>query len=145
MITAVGAEVTRHAVGQRAGVGCLVNSCRECKKCRAGMEQYCTTGNTLTYAGVDRDGTITQGGYATHIVVDQDFVLRVPQAIAYEAVAPLLCAGITTYSPLKHWNAGPGTRVAVIGMGGLGHLAPGRIHPRRQLEAQRPDRPGIPG
>jgi uncharacterized zinc-type alcohol dehydrogenase-like protein len=122
-VTQVGAEVTKHAVGDRAGVGCMVNSCRECENCRAGQEQYCTNGNTLTYASADRDGTVTQGGYSTHIVVDQDFVLRVPESIPYEKAAPLLCAGITTYSPLAHWNAGPGRKVAVVGMGGLGHLA----------------------
>nr|WP_276582237.1 NAD(P)-dependent alcohol dehydrogenase [Cellulomonas sp. RIT-PI-Y] len=122
-VVEVGAEVSRHAVGDRVGVGCMVNSCRECENCRAGMENYCLRGNTQTYASVDRDGTVTQGGYSTHVVVDQDFVLRVPEAIPYEAAAPLLCAGITTYSPLAHWNAGPGKRVAVVGMGGLGHLA----------------------
>jgi uncharacterized zinc-type alcohol dehydrogenase-like protein len=109
-------------VGDRVGVGCMVNSCRECDNCRAGHEQYCLDGNTGTYAAVDRDGTITQGGYSTHVVVDQDFVLRVPESIPYEAAAPLLCAGITTYSPLAHWNAGPGKKVAVVGMGGLGHM-----------------------
>jgi uncharacterized zinc-type alcohol dehydrogenase-like protein len=113
-VTEVGAEVTRHAVGERVGVGCMVNSCRECENCRAGQEQYCLPGNVGTYASVDRDGTVTQGGYSTHIVVDEDFVLRVPDAIPHEAVAPLLCAGITTYSPLAHWNAGPGTKVAVV-------------------------------
>lgn len=122
-VTEVGAEVTRHAVGDRVGVGCMVNSCRECENCRAGQEQYCLPGNIGTYASVDRDGTVTQGGYSTHIVVDEDFVLRVPEGIPHEAVAPLLCAGITTYSPLAHWNAGPGTKVAVVGMGGLGHMA----------------------
>jgi uncharacterized zinc-type alcohol dehydrogenase-like protein len=101
----------------------MVNSCRECDNCRAGMENYCLNGNTQTYASVDRDGTITQGGYSTHVVVAEDFVLRVPDSIPYEAAAPLLCAGITTYSPLAHWNAGPGTKVAIVGMGGLGHLA----------------------
>ncbi|WP_203741387.1 NAD(P)-dependent alcohol dehydrogenase [Actinoplanes cyaneus] len=123
VVTEVGAEVTRHAVGDRVGVGCMVNSCRECENCKAGLEQYCTGGNVGTYASVDRDGTVTQGGYSTHVVVDQDFVLRVPEAIRYEAAAPLLCAGITTYSPLAHWNAGPGKKVAVVGMGGLGHMA----------------------
>jgi uncharacterized zinc-type alcohol dehydrogenase-like protein len=122
-VTEVGAEVTKHAVGDRVGVGCMVNSCRECENCRAGQEQYCLNGNTGTYAAVDRDGTVTQGGYSTHVVVDEDFVLRVPSTIPYEAAAPLLCAGITTYSPLSHWNAGPGKKVAVVGMGGLGHLA----------------------
>jgi uncharacterized zinc-type alcohol dehydrogenase-like protein len=101
----------------------MVNSCRECENCRAGQQQYCLNGNTGTYASVDLDGTVTQGGYSTHVVVVEDFVLRVPQSIPYEAAAPLLCAGITTYSPLAHWNAGPGQRVAVVGLGGLGHMA----------------------
>ena len=123
VVTEVGEDVTRHRVGDRVGVGCMVNSCRECVNCLAGMENYCQKGNTQTYAGVDRDGTVTQGGYSTHVVVDEDFVLKVPESIPYEAAAPLLCAGITTYSPLAHWNAGPGTKVAVVGMGGLGHMA----------------------
>ncbi|MEV8506980.1 NAD(P)-dependent alcohol dehydrogenase [Actinoplanes sp. NPDC051475] len=122
-VTEVGAEVTKHAVGDRVGVGCMVNSCRECENCKAGQEQYCLRGNTQTYAGIDRDGSVTQGGYSTHVVVDEDFVLRLPESIPYEKVAPLLCAGITTYSPLSHWNAGPGRKVAVVGMGGLGHVA----------------------
>ncbi|MEU4243539.1 NAD(P)-dependent alcohol dehydrogenase [Actinoplanes sp. NPDC026619] len=122
-VAEVGAEVSRHATGDRVGVGCMVNSCRTCDNCKAGQEQYCLDGNTGTYASVDRDGTVTQGGYTTHIVVDEDFVLRVPEAIPYEKAAPLLCAGITTYSPLSHWKAGPGTKVAVVGMGGLGHMA----------------------
>jgi uncharacterized zinc-type alcohol dehydrogenase-like protein len=123
VVTEVGGDVTRHAVGDRVGVGCMVNSCRECDNCKAGLEQYCLNGNVGTYTSVDRDGTITQGGYSTHIVVDEDFVLRVPEAIPYEKAAPLLCAGITTYSPLAHWNVGPGSRVAVVGLGGLGHMA----------------------
>ena len=122
-VAEVGAEVTKHAVGDRVGVGCMVNSCRECDACRAGLEQYCEKGNIQTYGGTDLDGTITQGGYSTEIVVDEDFVLRVPESIPYEKVAPLLCAGITTYSPLRHWNVGPGTRLAVVGLGGLGHMA----------------------
>jgi uncharacterized zinc-type alcohol dehydrogenase-like protein len=122
-VAEVGAEVSKHTLGDRVGVGCMVNSCRECDNCKAGQEQYCTAGNTGTYASVDRDGTVTQGGYSTHVVVDEDFVLRIPDAIPYEAAAPLLCAGITTYSPLSHWKAGPGVRVAVVGMGGLGHMA----------------------
>lgn len=122
-VVEVGAEVTAFALGDRVGVGCMVNSCRECENCRAGLENYCAKGNTGTYASVDRDGSITQGGYATEVVVDKDFVLRIPESIPYEAAAPLLCAGITTYSPLAHWNAGPGKNVAVVGMGGLGHLA----------------------
>ncbi len=122
-VAEVGAEVSKHAVGDRVGVGCMVNSCRECENCLAGEEQYCLNGNIGTYASVDRDGTITQGGYSTHVVVDEDFVLKVPESIPYEAAAPLLCAGITTYSPLRHWKAGEGTRVAVVGLGGLGHMA----------------------
>lgn len=122
-VAEVGTDVTKHAVGDRVGVGCMVNSCRECENCTAGHEQYCLKGNTQTYNGIDRDGTVTQGGYSTHVVVDEDFVLRVPDTIPYEAAAPLLCAGITTYSPLSHWNAGPGKKVAVVGMGGLGHMA----------------------
>ncbi|PPG69454.1 NAD(P)-dependent alcohol dehydrogenase [Rathayibacter rathayi] len=123
VVTEVGSEVTKHSVGDRVGVGCMVNSCRECENCLAGEEQYCLAGNTGTYASIDRDGTITQGGYSTHVVVVEDFVLHVPESIPYEAAAPLLCAGITTYSPLAHWEAGPGKRVAVVGHGGLGHLA----------------------
>jgi uncharacterized zinc-type alcohol dehydrogenase-like protein len=122
VVSAVGSAVTTWAVGDRVGVGCMVNSCRECVNCQAGLEQYCENGNVGTYGIVDRDGTVTQGGYSTHIVVDQDFVLRIPDAIDLAVAAPLLCAGITTYSPLKHWNAAPGRKVAVVGMGGLGHL-----------------------
>jgi len=124
IVTEVGSDVTLHNVGDRVGVGCMVNSCRECVNCLAGMQNYCLKGNTGTYAGVDpADGTITQGGYSTHVVVVEDFVLKVPESIPFEAAAPLLCAGITTYSPLAHWNAGPGKKVAVVGMGGLGHMA----------------------
>jgi len=123
VVTEVGQDVSKHKVGDRVGVGCMVNSCRECENCLSGEENYCLKGMTGTYANVDRDGTITQGGYSTHVVVDEDFVLRVPESIPYEAAAPLLCAGITTYSPLVHWKAGPGKRVAVVGMGGLGHMA----------------------
>ncbi|THG30993.1 NAD(P)-dependent alcohol dehydrogenase [Naasia lichenicola] len=123
VVTEVGSEVSLHAVGDRVGVGCMVNSCRECENCLAGAENYCLNGNTGTYAAVDKDGSITQGGYSTHVVVVEDFVLKVPESIPYEAAAPLLCAGITTYSPLAHWNAGPGKKVAVVGMGGLGHMA----------------------
>lgn len=122
LVTEIGAEVSKHAVGDRVGVGCLVNSCRECPECLAGQEQYCRNGSVGTYGSVDRDGTITQGGYTTHVVVDQDFVLRIPDGLALDAAAPLLCAGITTYSPLRHWGAGPGRKVAVVGLGGLGHM-----------------------
>lgn len=95
----------------------------ECESCLKGEEQYCLKGNTLTYGGIDKDGTITQGGYSTHVVVTEDFVVRIPEGIDLDEAAPLLCAGITTYSPLRHWGAGPGKQVAVIGLGGLGHLA----------------------
>ncbi|WP_424467717.1 NAD(P)-dependent alcohol dehydrogenase [Pseudoclavibacter helvolus] len=122
-VAEVGGDVTKHKVGDRVGVGCMVNSCRECDNCKAGSEQYCTNGNVMTYGGKDRDGSITQGGYATNVVVDADFVLSVPESIPYEKAAPLLCAGVTTYSPLAHWQAGPGKKVAVVGMGGLGHMA----------------------
>ncbi|MFG6477213.1 NAD(P)-dependent alcohol dehydrogenase [Microbacterium sp. P06] len=122
-VAEVGSDVTRHAVGDRVGVGCMVNSCRECENCLAGEEQYCLRGNVGTYGNVDRDGSITQGGYSEKVVVDEDFVLRVPESIPYEKAAPLLCAGITTYSPLHHWNAGPGKKVAIVGLGGLGHMA----------------------
>ncbi|MFD7408515.1 NAD(P)-dependent alcohol dehydrogenase [Streptomyces sp. NPDC059866] len=123
VVTATGSEVTEHAVGDRVGVGCMVDSCRECDECRKGNEQYCLKTHTFTYGGVDRDGRPTQGGYATHIVVDQDFVLKIPEGIGLDEAAPLLCAGITTYSPLTHWGAGPGKKVAIVGLGGLGHMA----------------------
>lgn len=121
-VAAVGAEVTKHALGDRVGVGCLVNSCRECVYCLRGDEQFCTQGAVGTYGAVDRDGTITQGGYSQQVVVTEDFVLRIPDALPLDAAAPLLCAGITTYSPLRHWKVGPGSRVAVVGLGGLGHM-----------------------
>lgn len=123
IVAEVGAEVTRHRVGDRVGVGCMVNSCGQCTNCRNGDEQYCLDGMVPTYGGADRDGTVTQGGYSTHVVVDADFVLSVPEGIDMAAAAPLLCAGITTYSPLRRWGAGPGKKVAVVGLGGLGHMA----------------------
>ncbi|CAM3220710.1 NADP-dependent alcohol dehydrogenase C 2 [Arthrobacter ulcerisalmonis] len=123
IVTEVGSDVTNHAVGDRVGVGCMVNSCRECVNCLAGEEQYCLKGNIGTYGAVDRDGTITQGGYSTHVVVDKDFVVRIPEGIDLDVAAPLLCAGITTFSPLNHWGAGEGKKVAVVGLGGLGHMA----------------------
>ncbi len=123
VVVEVGADVTHHRVGDRVGVGCFVNSCRECASCRAGNEQYCRNGGVPTYGALDRDGTITQGGYSTHVVVDAHFVLSVPDALDLAAAAPLLCAGITTYSPLRRWGAGPGKQVAVVGLGGLGHMA----------------------
>ncbi|MET8439253.1 NAD(P)-dependent alcohol dehydrogenase [Streptomyces sp900116325] len=122
-VAEVGAHVTRHRVGDRVGVGCMVNSCGECANCRNGDEQYCLDGTVFTYASPDRDGTRTQGGYSTHIVVDAGFVLSVPDSLDPAAAAPLLCAGITTYAPLRRWGAGPGKKVAVVGLGGLGHMA----------------------
>lgn len=122
-VTAVGNAVTKFRPGDLAGVGCLVDSCRECGNCRAELEQFCEKGATLTYNGVGKDGQTTQGGYSSSIVVDEDFVLRITHAPDKLAqVAPLLCAGITTYSPLRHWGAGPGKKVGVIGLGGLGHM-----------------------
>jgi uncharacterized zinc-type alcohol dehydrogenase-like protein len=122
-IEEVGNEVTAFAPGDRAGVGCMVDSCRECENCQAGEEQYCLKGNVPTYNGIGRDGRPTDGGYSTHVVVDEAFVLRIPDAIPLDQAAPLLCAGITVFSPLNHWGAGPGKRVGVVGMGGLGHMA----------------------
>ncbi|KOF09234.1 alcohol dehydrogenase [Planococcus glaciei] len=123
IVTEVGSNVSKYKVGDRVGVGCMVDSCGECKNCQKGEEQYCLKGNVPTYAGVDKYGEPTQGGYATHIVVTEDFVVRIPDNIELDAAAPLLCAGITTYSPLNHWGAGPGKKVAIVGMGGLGHMA----------------------
>lgn len=121
-VTEIGAAVTKHAVGDTVGVGCQSNSCRDCEPCRRGQDQYCLRGNTQTYNGRDVDGTITQGGYSQAIVTHEDFVLRIPAALDPARTAPLLCAGITTYSPLRHWKVGPGTRLAIMGMGGLGHM-----------------------
>ena len=117
-----GAEVDKFSVGDRVGVGCMVDSCRECENCLAGEEQYCLNGNIGTYNATGKDGRPTEGGYSTHVVVDQDFVLGIPEGVSLDVAAPLLCAGITLYSPLKHWNAGPGKNVAIVGMGGLGHM-----------------------
>ncbi|WP_133912714.1 NAD(P)-dependent alcohol dehydrogenase [Streptomyces sp. NBC_00582] len=123
IVSEVGSGVTRHAVGDRVGVGCLVDSCRECDSCKAGLEQYCTGGAVGTYNAIGKDGEPTYGGYAQKIVVDENFAVRIPDGLALDVAAPLLCAGITTYSPLKRWNAGPGKKVAILGMGGLGHMA----------------------
>jgi alcohol dehydrogenase (NADP+) len=122
VVTAVGPEVTKHKVGDRVGVGCMVNSCGKCKSCLAGLEQYCKPGASFTYNSIDRDGTITQGGYSQAIVVDENFVVHIPEELSLDAAAPLLCAGITLFSPLRHWHAGADTRLAVIGLGGLGHM-----------------------
>ncbi|MBK3566114.1 NAD(P)-dependent alcohol dehydrogenase [Streptomyces sp. MBT62] len=122
IVSEVGPGVTKFRVGDRVGVGCMVDSCRECDNCKAGLEQYCTGGNVGTYNALDKNGEPTYGGYAEKIVVDENYVLGIPEGISLDVAAPLLCAGITTYSPLKHWNAGPGKKVAIIGMGGLGHM-----------------------
>ncbi|MCT4355636.1 NAD(P)-dependent alcohol dehydrogenase [Streptomyces sp. Je 1-79] len=123
VVTEVGPGVTRHKVGDRVGVGCFVESCRECEYCLQGLEQYCTGGGMVgTYNALDKSGEPTYGGYSTHIVVDENYTLRIPEGIALDQAAPLLCAGITLYSPLAHWNAGPGKKVAIVGLGGLGHM-----------------------
>lgn len=122
-VTAVGANVKRFKVGDIAAVGCLVDSCRQCPNCRAGNEQYCDVGWTGTYNSEDKHlGGMTYGGYSSHIVVDQHFVLNIPKNLDLKGAAPLLCAGITTYSPLKHWKVGSGQKVGVVGLGGLGHM-----------------------
>ncbi|XDD46694.1 NAD(P)-dependent alcohol dehydrogenase [Leptospira sp. WS39.C2] len=124
VVKTVGSKVTKYKIGDRVGVGCMVDSCRECAHCKEEMEQYCIPGNTLTYGSLERDGSaITQGGYSDVIVVNEDFVLRIPDNLSLDKAAPLLCAGITTYSPLNHWKIGPGKKVAVMGLGGLGHMA----------------------
>ncbi|MGW0530553.1 NAD(P)-dependent alcohol dehydrogenase [Streptomyces sp. NPDC003032] len=123
VVTEVGPGVTKFSVGDRVGVGCMVDSCRTCENCVAGLEQYCTRGNIATYNALDKNGEPTYGGYSTHIVVDEAFTVRIPDGLSLDVAAPLLCAGITTYSPLKRWNAGPGKKIAVVGLGGLGHMA----------------------
>jgi uncharacterized zinc-type alcohol dehydrogenase-like protein len=123
-VAAVGSEVKKFKVGDIAAVGCMVDSCRTCESCKAGDEQYCDRQQTVfSYNSKDKDGNLTFGGYGNHIVLDEDFALSVPANLDPAAAAPLLCAGITTYSPLKHWNVGPGKKVGVIGLGGLGHMA----------------------
>lgn len=122
-VLAVGAGVTRFQPGDRVGVGCLVDACQHCAACNKGWEQYCENGATYTYNGTDPvDGTRTHGGYSERVVVKQDFVLKVPDSLDPAAAAPLLCAGITLYSPLRHWKVGPGSKVAIVGLGGLGHM-----------------------
>jgi uncharacterized zinc-type alcohol dehydrogenase-like protein len=121
-VAKVGAAVTKYKVGDKVGVGCMVDSCRECASCRAGEEQFCERGSTMTYNGKGKNGEPTYGGYSSSVVVTQDFVCRIPDSIPLDAAAPLLCAGITLYSPLTHWKAGPGKKVAIVGLGGLGHM-----------------------
>lgn len=123
-VTKVGSGVTKLKVGDFAGVGCMVDSCRTCDSCKKDLEQYCLTGFTGTYNGEDKHlGGMTFGGYSERVVVDEHFVLKVPANLDLAATAPLLCAGITTWSPLRHWNVGKGSKVAVVGLGGLGHMA----------------------
>ncbi len=123
-VTAVGKDVTTFKVGDYAGVGCMVDSCRTCHPCEQGLEQYCEEGNTQTYNDVDRhDHTPTYGGYSQTIVVAENYVLKMPVGMDLSAAAPLLCAGITSWSPLRRWNVGKGSKVAVVGLGGLGHMA----------------------
>ena len=122
VVTAVGGKVTKHKVGDKVGVGCYVDSCRTCAECQRGLEQYCSVLTVWTYNGRDQEGAPTCGGYSDRIVVDENYVLRMPNDLPLDACAPLLCAGITLYSPLRHWKAGPGKRVAILGLGGLGHV-----------------------
>ncbi|MFF3015765.1 NAD(P)-dependent alcohol dehydrogenase [Streptomyces sp. NPDC057939] len=122
IVAEVGPGVTKFAVGDRVGVGCFVDSCRECEYCLRGQEQYCVKGMTGTYNAVDKNGEPTYGGYSTHIVVDENYTLRIPDGVELDVAAPLLCAGITLYSPLRHWGAGPGKKIAIVGLGGLGHM-----------------------
>lgn len=122
-VAQIGTAVKKFKLGDVAGVGCFVDSCRSCTACREGQEQYCEAGMLFTYSGRAKDGTLTQGGYSTQIVVDAQYVLRIPAGLSPAGAAPLLCAGITTYSPLRHWGVGKYHKLAVVGLGGLGHVA----------------------
>jgi alcohol dehydrogenase (NADP+) len=122
VVSAVGSKVAKYKVGDKVGVGCFVDSCRTCAECKSGLEQYCTVQTVWTYNARDKEGVATYGGYSDRVVVDENYVLRMPMNLPLDACAPLLCAGITLYSPLRHWNAGPGKKVAIIGLGGLGHM-----------------------
>lgn len=123
IVRAVGSDVKKYKVGDHVGVGCFVDSCRTCSSCKQDLNQYCLEVNTLTYNGLERDGkTPTYGGYCDVIVVDENYVLGIPNSIPLDKAAPLLCAGVTLYSPLTHWKARPGKKVAIMGLGGLGHM-----------------------
>lgn len=122
-VVEVGAGVTKFKVGQAVGVGVFVNSCRECSACKSNLESYCEKGPVGSYNAIDYNGEVQYGGYSKEIVTDEHFVLNIPEGVPLAEFAPLLCAGITVYSPLKHWKTGPGMQVAILGMGGLGHLA----------------------
>lgn len=123
VVRSVGSKVTKHKVGDQVGVGCFVDSCRTCNHCERNLDQYCLGGSSFTYNSLERDGkTRTQGGYSNVIVVDENYVLRIPNSLPLDKAAPLLCAGITLYSPLRHWKVGPGKKVGIVGFGGLGHM-----------------------
>ena len=123
VVSAVGSSVTKFSVGDHIGVGVFIDSCRACEPCKAGLEQYCNEGMTGTYNTLERDGkTVAMGGYSNIFVVNENYAVQIPKSLPLDGVAPLLCAGITLYSPLKHWGAGKGSRVAVMGLGGLGHM-----------------------
>lgn len=122
VVSAVGSAVTKHKAGDRVGVGCMVDSCGECEYCKDGEEQFCTKGAVMTYNGRGYDGEETKGGYAKQVAVSERFVCSIPEGIGLDEAAPLLCAGITTWAPLKRWGVGPGSKVAVVGLGGLGHM-----------------------
>ncbi|WP_131794081.1 NAD(P)-dependent alcohol dehydrogenase [Fluoribacter gormanii] len=123
VVSQVGPSVSKFKVGDHVGVGCFVDSCRRCESCHEGLEQFCEEGMTLTYNNYEPNSSnLAQGGYSTKIVVDEHYVLRIPENLPMDAAAPLLCAGITLYSPLRHWHVGPGKRVAILGLGGLGHM-----------------------
>ncbi len=138
VVSAVGKRVTKYKVGDKVGVGCFVDSCRTCAECRQGLEQYCSVQTVWTYNARDKEGAPTYGGYSDRIVVDENYVLSMPGNLPLEACAPLLCAGITLYSPLRHWHAGPGRKVAIVGLGGLGPHGrqAGPCHGRRGDGAQ---------
>jgi uncharacterized zinc-type alcohol dehydrogenase-like protein len=149
VVSSVGSAVTKFKKGDKVGVGCMVDSCRVCAHCQQGYEQFCVKSPVFTYNSKEKDGTPTLGGYSNHLVVDENYVLRMPTNLQLGACAPLLCAGITLYSPLKHWKAGPGQRVAIVGLGGLGHMGVKIAHalgaevtvlshsPRKQADAKR--------